>query len=217
MKKTEEILNQSKKVLLDTLVEMEWKAFDKVDGIEGRASCQEDFETFQIMRSSQFSPWSPELLTSYMEDFRLALTSGRNLITEKYGYMMKSTDPTYFQEIESMLPPISGEKSAIIEEIIKKQLAFMMELTDKYPCFVGQGRTLTTDQDSLYDTSYETYLRGELCTYGDKTLGLYLKMLDDHKDNGLNTAKLYMEEVAKQYGYPDVESAEQQLRETSSI
>ncbi len=200
-----------KRNLVKTLVEYEWKAFDQVQGMDGRASCQDDYETFQIMRSSQFYVWTQELLESYLVDMETAMAEGQNLITQKYAFMMKSTDPANFQQLEPHLPSISSQKAQLIEEIVALQLEAVVELYPKYPKFVQQGRSLRSNEDSLYNTSYETYLRGELCSYSEKTVSLYYDMLKIHQEKGWNTAKLYMETVAHQYGYPDLQSAEDSI------
>lgn len=194
------------------IVVLEWSSFDKVQGIDGRASCQDDQETFDIMRSGQFLAWSNELLRSYLSDFHKAIECNRNLISEKYAFMMKSTDYQNFKEIEHMLPKISNEHSILIEKIVSEQIKLMLELQPKYPKFVSQGRSLLSTEDSLYNTSYETYLRGELSTYSFRTCLLYLDMLVFNSLNKLNTAKLYMENVARLYGYPDVETAEANIQ-----
>lgn len=204
-------LDDEKTALVTELVNKEWNAFDKVDGMDGRASCQDDYETFQIMRSSQFSPWTTELLDSYLADFQQAEQEGQNLITIKYAFMMKSTDPENFKKMESRLPQLSQEQLDLIEDVVEKQLTLMLSLHPKYPNFVSSGRSLRSSQDSLYNTSYETYLRGELSSYSLKTVKLYHQFLVDNHNSGINTAKLYMENVAKQYGYPDIESAEESM------
>lgn len=207
----EENLKQ-KEELVKTLVHYEWKAFDKVNGMDGRASCQDDYETFEIMRSSQFFVWNMTLLQSYLSDFETATSQGRNLITIKYAFMMKSTDPENFKAMEGQLPVISAEKSTLIEKIVGLQMECVVSLQPKYPKFVNQGRSLHSYEDSLYNTSYETYLRGELCSYSEKTVELYYGMLVENENNGKNTARMYMEKVAEQYGYPDLDSAEASIQ-----
>ena len=44
---------------------------------------------------------------------------------------------------------------------------------EKYPHLSGQARIIHTSEDTLYDISFETYLRGELKTYSMQTLVLY--------------------------------------------
>lgn len=212
---TEQLKNNSileeKKKLVEQIVKLEWEAFDKVQGIDGRATCQDDYKTFNIMRSSQFLAWTTELLLSYISDFEKALSENRNPISEKYGVMMKTTDYENYKLIENQLPKLSQEQSALIEVIVAKQLDLMISLQPKYPKLVQNSRTLRTEQDSMYDTSYETYLRGELSTHSIKTNQLYNELLDNDFENGVNTVMLYILNTAKLYGYDSLDEAESSL------
>ena len=40
-------------VQIEKIIKLEWDMFQEVENIGGRASCQDDFETFEIMRRSQ--------------------------------------------------------------------------------------------------------------------------------------------------------------------
>ena len=44
------------------------------------------------------------------------------------------------------------------------------ELFRKYPFVLRQGRPIRSSSDTLFVTSLETYLKGELATYSLKTL-----------------------------------------------
>ena len=92
------------------IVEKEWLMFQQVQGVNGRAACQDDWTTFLIMRLSQFEGWDTDVLESYFEDIVQAEAQERNLIMEKYAYMMEETDPVYFLSIKELLPEISEEK-----------------------------------------------------------------------------------------------------------
>ncbi|MDE5679016.1 MAG: DUF4125 family protein, partial [Lachnospiraceae bacterium] len=61
----------------------------------------------------------------------------------------------------------------------------------------------------LDDTSYETYLRGELGTYSDKMLELYGRFVVRMCQEGKNLAALTMENSAHLYGYQSLAEAEQ--------
>ena len=50
------------------IVEKEWLMFQQVQGVNGRAACQDDWTTFLIMRLSQFEGWDTNVLESYFED-----------------------------------------------------------------------------------------------------------------------------------------------------
>ena len=46
------------------IVEKEWLMFQQVQGVNGRAACQDDWTTFLIMRLSQFEGWDTDVLES---------------------------------------------------------------------------------------------------------------------------------------------------------
>ena len=99
------------------IIEKEWLMFQKVRDVNGRASCQDDWTTFLIMRISQFEGWDMNVLESYYDDIEQAEAQERNLIMEKYAYMMEETDPVYFLSIKGMLPEVSEEKQLMAEKI----------------------------------------------------------------------------------------------------
>ena len=88
-----------KEDLIAKIVAMEWDMFQHVVNIGGRAACQDDPETFRIMRSSQAMAWSEDSLASYLEDLAAAAQAGRNLLTEKYARMMEFTAPLEYARI----------------------------------------------------------------------------------------------------------------------
>ena len=203
--------------LVDYIVTLEWQAFDKVQNVGGRADCQDDWNTFSIMRKSQYKTWPKELLLSFINDFRNANQEGRNLITEKYGRMMISTDPAGYLEIQDKLPSLTLDQQNIIEQIVKVQVTWMEEFAAKYPYMAGNSRSIHTSEDSLYNTSYETYLRGELGTYSHETLKQYGNFIVRLAKSGKNLAEMTMENTARLYGYESVMDAEQNLKKFHNI
>ncbi len=201
----------TQKELVEMIVKLEWEAFNSVENIGGRADCQDNWETFSIMRSSQFLTWPEELLASYIRDFNQANASGWNLITEKYARMMRSTDPDGFKRIQFQLPKLSEQRQQIIEEIIKIQVSWMEEFCEQYPEAAKNTRTIHTMDDSLFTTSYETYLRGELYTYGEVTLSLYGKFIVGLYQEEKNLAQLIIANTAVLYGYESLEAMESKL------
>lgn len=198
--------------LVDTIVEMEWEAFDKVKNEGGRASCQDDYSTFSIMRKSQYMTWTKEMLESFICDFKEANNNGWNLITEKYGRMEESTAPDKYAEIKDSLPVIPPMKKAIIEEIVSIQVKWMEDFAARYPKAAGNARSVHTSEDTPYNTSYETYLRGELSTYSDMTLDLYGRFVADLLSKDSNLAEMTMENTAKMYGYSGLDDLEKSLK-----
>lgn len=198
--------------LVEKIVTLEWEQFDKVQNKGGRASCQDDWGTFSIMRKSQYLTWPEELLKSYYGDLLNAQEQGWNLITEKYARMMKSTAPEEYELLKKDLPVRSPERELIAEEIIKIQVAWMEEFAKEYPEMAINARSIHTYEDNAFNTSYETYLRGELGTYSEETFVLYGRFITALLQQGKNLAYETMTNTAKLYGYASVEDAEEKLK-----
>ena len=194
------------------IIQMEWMAFDAVRNKGGRAACQNDWDTFSIMRRSQYEVWDEEVLEFYYEDLHLAQQQGRNLIMEKYARMMESTVPEEYQEIADKLPQLPEEFRAILEEIVSIQVKWMEEFAEEYPKMAGRARRIRSSEDTAAETSYETYLRGELCTYSEQTLLAYGRFIVSMSRCGENLAKKIMEKTAQLYGYESLQEAEAALQ-----
>ena len=200
-----------KAALVNEIVSLEWEAFDKVENEGGRADCQNDFNTFSIMRKSQYYAWTEDMLKSYISDFRRANARGWNLITEKYGRMMESTTPAKYAKIKDSFPEIPEMKKKIIEEIVRIQVGWMEEFAAEYPKAAGNARSIHTLEDTPFNTSYETYLRGEISTYSDETLALYGRFIAQLCRKNKNLAKIIMGNTAFLYGYGSLEELEEKL------
>lgn len=199
------------KELVELIAKLEFKAFDKVQNEGGRASCQNNWPTFRIMRVSQYLTWNREMLLQYHYDFDREFRKGHNLITEKYGRMMESTAPERYREIEANFPVLSEQKKAIIEQIVEVQMNMVEEVAKTYPKVVGNARDLHTYEDNPVNTSYETYLRGEISTYSDKMLQLYGAYVVEYIQAGKNIAQDVMTNTARLYGFRDMEEFEKAL------
>ena len=132
--------------MIDKIIALEWKQFDRVKNEGGRASCQDDYSTFEIMRRSQYLTWDKEMLESFYDDLCMAEENGWNLITEKYARMMKSTAPDRYKELEKNLPVRDEARENIMEEIIKIQVAWMEDFAKRYPKMAGNARSIHTSQ-----------------------------------------------------------------------
>ena len=158
--------------LLQEIVAREWEMFHNTQSVGGPAWCQNEPEQFAIQRRSQFLGWDEATLRSWLEDLKAAEAAGKNLIAYKYAYMMESTDPAGFAALKDKLPPVDDEKRALVEELVGQTLTWCEAFQEKYPHISGRGRPLRSSSDSPYDTSVETYSRGEFKTYGLETLRL---------------------------------------------
>lgn len=198
------------------IVEAEWKLFDQVQNIGGRASCQDSPDTFFIMRSSQLMAWNEAMQESYWNDLTTATQQGRNLLTEKYAYMMARTSPAEFFRIRSQLPARLTEKDAYIEEICAVSVAWQEQLAEQYPHLVGHGRAIRKETDSLTETSFETYLWGELATYSLDTVKLYLAYIQQLEAQGKSLCEMILQNTVQQLGYASLAEAEAKLAGGSS-
>lgn len=201
----------SREQIIDEIIHYEWVEFDMVRNKGGRASCQNDWDTFSIMRKSQYMTWTDDMLNEYLWHINDALEKGRNLITEKYGRMMQTASPEEYEEIKDFLPEISEERQKITEAIVQIQVEWMEEFSKNYPKMASNARSIRTDEDNMYNTSYETYLRGELGTYSDSLIAMYGRFIAELARNNKNLAYMTMENTAKLYGYKDLDDVESKL------
>jgi hypothetical protein len=202
----------NKEELINRIVEAEWKMFQDVPNIGGKASCQEDYRTFKINRYGQDTSWSEDVLESYLNDLNEAQKQKRNLLTEKYARMMESTSPNDYEKIANLLPGLSSETVSLIEKIIEIILPWEEEIKAKYPDIAKRGRPIHSSSDTLHVTSIETYLRGELPTYSLQTLKLYLNNLKKLKAENINGSEISLGYMMQQYGFPSLQEANQKLK-----
>ena len=125
-------------------------------------------------------------MESYWQDLQEGKAQGRNLVMEKYAYMMESTAPKEYEAIATGLPKISEEKQAMVEQIVAIQVGWREE----------------------FDISFETYLRGELKTYSMQTLVLYGRRIVAFVQEQKNMTEEIMRYTTAFYGYKTLEDAE---------
>ncbi len=197
---------------ISKIIEIEWNMFQNVNNIGGRASCQDDRETFVIMRRSQFENWPEELLSAYLDYIENAQRTERNLIAEKYGRMMRYTEPGYYEEnIRPYIPALPAHSEQMIEEIIEIIVPWEKDFAAKYPKLGKASRPVTAEGDASGFTSMETYARGELGTYSAELLSLYLAYMKKLKAEGKSISVMDREVMSRLYGYDSIEEAENSL------
>lgn len=194
--------------VIEKIVALEWEMFQNTRNEGGRASCQDDWETFEIMRKSQYLTWNESLLHSFYRDLLEGKEAGRNLIMEKYAYMMESTEPEEYEKLKAGLPMVSEEKKALLEQIVAIQVDWREEFARSYPHLSGQARIIRTEEDTLSQVSFETYLRGELKTYSMETLVLYGRHVVEYVKAGKNLTEEIMKHTVAFYGYDSLADAE---------
>ena len=206
----ESSMNRSE--IAEDILNREWNLFQQVQNVGGRASCQEDERTFRIMRAAQFEAWNEAMLASYQKDLIRAEEAGRNPLSEKYGYMMRSTHPEEYEQIRELLPPVSQEKGRLVEEILAIEMPQTAKFRAMYPNLGRRGRPLTAAEDHGAVTSVETYTRGELTTYSEQTLELYLNHLQKLEQNKVRFPMIVMKATVRANGYFSLDEAEKACR-----
>lgn len=198
--------------LINEIADMEWDMFQRVHNNGGRASCQNDPETFYGMRCGQFLAWETPVLESYARDLKSAQESGRNLLAEKYLRMMESTFPREYELQKARLPEVSERAARLAEEICMEMIAQTAALRERFPLVGGAGRPLYSSEDRPGDTSVETYQRCELLTYSEQTLEKLHTQVFEMKERGESLALAELENSVCHYGYENIRQAEDYLR-----
>ncbi len=190
---------------VEEILALEWEMFSSTNNVGGKASCQSNYPTFKIMRTSQTMSWNDEIRKSYLDDLTQAKEQGRNLLEEKYARMMFFTHKDEYRKLEHLLPPINEDFLKLALEIAEIHKNFELEFSNNYPKLRGQGRR----QDIGATT--DIYLLGELLTYSTKTLILLREYVIDLCHNNKNLVSLIQDKTVKQYGYKSLEDAENSL------
>ena len=200
-----------KEKIIEKILEKEWKYFSNLNNIGGRADCQDNKEDFIIMRKSQWETFNEETLLSYLED----LNSKNNPLFQKYAQMMKYNSPEEYEKIKDILEKASEEKTDLINKIMFIYMEWEKEFFERYPIFSSMGRPLYSSEDDNIETSIETYLRGELLSYSEKTLKLYLNYVIDNKKKNINLAIKNMDNLARMQGFNDSNDVEEYYKNFS--
>ena len=200
-----------KEKIINEILEKEWKYFSNLNNIGGRADCQDNREDFIIMRKSQWETFNEETLLSYLED----LNSKNNPLFQKYAQMMKYNSPEEYKKIKDILEKASDEKTDLVNKIMFIYMEWEKEFFERYPIFSSMGRPLYSSEDDNIETSIETYLRGELLSYSEKTLKLYLNYVIDNKEKNINLAIKNMDNLARMQGFNDSNDVEEYYKNFS--
>jgi hypothetical protein len=169
--------------LLKEIVDIELRMFLSVQ-TDIPSECQEQPETFKLMRKGSFQVLSTDTLESYLNDVQEALEEGRNLVELKYA------------RIDNLLSCLNT--NPIIDKIVEIESRWMKELAERYP-LTFKGRA---------EYAAEIYLRSELETYSNNTLELYFKDTSEAAEAGRNLTEERYTFVFQQTGYESIEDVE---------
>ena len=194
---------------IEGIINTEWDMFQQVDNIGGRADCQDDRETFYIMRRSQYDNWTAEMVDAYSDFAARSQEEGRNLVSEKYARMMAYTDLHYFNKhLRDKLPAVPAKNFRLINRIVERLICWEEEMARRYPKLAGTARPIRSSEDKYGFTSMETYARGELETYPEELLALYCQYVDDLWDEGISLSRKNLQTMVSMYGYGSIDEAE---------
>lgn len=171
---------------LKKIVINEWNFFTTVNNIGKRAFCQDNSFTFIYSRLCYWSIYNDIILTSYLSDLISAKKDNRNLLTEKYAYMMQYSDPEYFNKIKKFLPNISKRKNTLVNSIMLIYMYWEEDVRKNEPKLLDNNRDLYDSSQSAANTTIENYFKGELYSYSETTLNLILKYYLSAYQKGIN-------------------------------
>lgn len=185
----------------DDIIKIEFDLFDKVNNEGGRASCQDDFDTFYRQRGAQFDAWSEETRESYLADLKRTSAEGRNLVMEKYAYM---SGYDYMGEEDDIV-----EKQMLLMQIMNQMTEETYAMRQKYPNLSAHARPMGNEPGMML--SIDSYLVCELLTYSCETLRRYKRHLDNLKAEGKSLPVLTLENTMRRYGFEGLDDAEAKL------
>ena len=102
---------------LSWILDFEWKNFDQIRGINGRAVCQDSPKEFFIMRLAQYLAYNEKVINYLYKDLKNAEKNDFNPIFDKYARMMEFTDKDKFEIIKENLEDLSPVKIHLLENI----------------------------------------------------------------------------------------------------
>lgn len=196
--------------VIDEILEIEWEMMTAITAIDDPMGCTQDQATFNIMRTSQHAIWSKDTLKSYYADLKNAKGEHRNMIAEKYAHMMKVTSPVEYDRIKAILPQISSEVDSLSDHIVEVFMVWTEELDRKHSTARSLGRP--TLEDGTW-TSVDTYLKGELVTYSEKTLALCLEDVKCAQELNVNLSEQILENTAYYLGFDSLDDMEKAINE----
>lgn len=161
---------------LSWILDFEWKNFDEIRGINGRAICQDSPKEFFIMRLAQYLAYNRKLIGYLYEDLKKAEKNGFNPIFDKYARMMEFTDKDKFESIKENLEELSPVKSHLLENIKKT-------LNSKATNIPKDLKKVRPEKSKDKSISSNDYYIAEITCLSLKTLWAIEQMIDNPSYN----------------------------------
>lgn len=177
----------NKEYLIQEIVALELNDFLTTFDLDGRARCQEHPENFVVSRFCQWYIFDEQILASYLNDIQHYHQQSRNIITDKYAYMMFIQNEKESNQTVSQLPKISAQKKIFVRQLVAMMLDWTLEAESLVVEYndIPQRPLLKADETGKI-TSTETYLSGEYCTYSEETLMRLLNYFTTCKQKDIN-------------------------------
>lgn len=141
--------------MLHELLDTEWLHFDVVNGIAGRAECQDNAIGFFIYRTAQYLSFPRETLACVHDDVLAADAAGRNVIREKYARMMERTDPAEFDRTwRGRLEEISTVKQGVLDSIEQALRAMLEDASCAMPASTKHARGTISRAELISSIDY---------------------------------------------------------------
>ncbi len=150
----------------EKILEVEWKFFTNVIGIEGKAECQKNEILFFINRLAQLVIFSLNTKVLILNDYEKLKNQEMNPFVLKYAWMMKYTDYERFIEFKE-LPYISPVKSNLLEEISDIFKRDYNSINTQYPLTFSHFRPEITEGKNISGVGY---LESEFSVFSYRTL-----------------------------------------------
>lgn len=186
---------------INTIIDYEWHFAQESKNKDTIAFCQKDLATFQVIRSSQILAWNDELRESYLEDLEIANRIGKNLIAEKYERIAAYTHHEENKMRIFHFQDHSEHRNNFTNKIVEIQVEWIKEFIKEYPSLRSNLNIVHGLEDTPYNNSVETYLKGELDTFSDKTLFQYGRYIVQLKAEKNNLTEMILANIAKTYGF----------------
>lgn len=161
---------------LSWILDFEWKNFDEIRGINGRALCQDSPKEFFIMRLAQYLAYNRKLIGYLYEDLKKAEKNGFNPIFDKYARMMEFTDKDKFESIKENLEELSPVKFHLLENIKKT-------LNSKATNIPKDLKKVRPEKSKDKSISSNDYYIAEITCLSLKTLWAIEQMIDNPSYN----------------------------------
>lgn len=194
--------------VIGQIIAEEWDMFQAVNEGAEQAPCQQDRDAFERMRRAQFDTWSQAACASYLDDLHAAKADGRNLLEEKYLRMMASTEPETLAKLGAELEPLPADRAAAVDRIAAAMLGQFVQVNKEFPYLALYARPSGSDRDDEYDTSFETYTKGELATYSLSTLEELERCVAEMGEDGSTFARRSLLNTVRAQGFESLEEAE---------